>query len=140
MRGNLAAIFVLIILSAIPANSYAFYSLDEINEYLSYDRLKVITPLDDKNVYHPMAEGRLINNTSEKVYVYVHIYFCDVFKVRLNQITLGISMQPNAKVEFRQYLQKSEYELTRNAHHLEFEITDLRVGSKNIGRRYDICG
>lgn len=55
MRGQLATIFALIILLAIPASSRAFYSLDEINEYLSYDRLKVDSQI---------VEGRLIEGWS----------------------------------------------------------------------------
>ncbi|HNY66616.1 MAG TPA: hypothetical protein PKM41_14365 [Deltaproteobacteria bacterium] len=140
MKGQLATILVFIVFLAIPANSHAFYSLDEINEYLSYDRLKVVSVLDNKYAYHPWVEGRLINETNEAVYVSVRIYFCDVFRVKLNQITLSISMKPKEKVEFKQYLHKSEYESTRNAHHLEFEFIDLRVGGKRIGSRYDICG
>lgn len=139
MKRQLAPIFVFIVILVLPTNSYAFYTLDEINEYLSYDRLKIITPSDAKNVYHPIVEGRLINETNEEVYVHVHIYFCDIFKVRLNQVTLSISMRQKEKVEFKQYLKSSEYERARNAHHLEFEIVDLRVGGKKIGKRYDIC-
>ncbi|GEM_PF-1561744 len=140
MKRHLAPILAFIFVLGFPVNSDAFYSLDEINEYLSYDRLIVITQLNGNNLYHPIVEGRLINETNEKVYVKVNIYFCDIFRVRHNQFTLSILMEPNDKVEFKKYLERKEIEHTKNAHHLEFDIIDLRVGGKKIGKRYDICG
>lgn len=87
-----------------------------------------------------MTTPRLINETNEEVYVYVHIYFCDIFRVRHNQFTLGLSMRPKEKVEFKQYLQRSESEHTENAYHLEFDFIQLIVGGKNKGKQYVVCG
>ncbi|HOG69053.1 MAG TPA: hypothetical protein PK366_06730 [Fibrobacteraceae bacterium] len=140
MKRYLAPILAFVVVLGLPTNSDAFFSLDEINEYLSYDRLKVVTPLNNKNIYHPYVEGRIINETNETVYVNVRIYFCDIFRVRHNQFTLRVSMKPKVKIEFKKYLSGEGIENTINAHHLEFDIVDLRVGGKKVGKRYDICG
>lgn len=121
-----------IVLLTYPTASFAFYALGDINQYLSYDRLKVITPIDEKYNFHPRVQGRLINKTNKQVYVSVHLYFCDIFNQRHNQASLNISMRPEEKVEFDKYLKGSEWERTRTAHHVEFEIVKLIVDGRSI--------
>lgn len=131
MKRQVASTLVFVFVLTLPATSFAFYILGGINEYLSYDRLKVITP-EDENIFHPKVKGRLINETNEEVYVLVHLYFCDIFNTRHNQATIGISMQPKEKVEFDNYLKGSEWVRTRTAHHVEFKIERLIVGGKYL--------
>jgi len=115
-----------------PSSSFSFYVLGDINQYLSYDRLKVITPIEEKYNFHPRVQGRLINKTKKRVYVSVHLYFCDIYSQRHNQATLNISMRPEEKVEFETRLRGSEWERTRTAHHVEFEIVRLIVDGKSM--------
>lgn len=140
MKRRLTIIFVLIVILAIPATSFSFFELGKINQYISYDRFKVISPSYKRNIYHPILKGRLINETNEEVHVFVHIYFCDIFRERHNKVTLSISMQPKEKFEFKRYLQNSELERAKYAHHLEFQIDKLWVGRRNIGKQYIIRG
>jgi hypothetical protein len=132
LLGRFAIILATLFFLTYPTASFAFYALGDINQYLSYDRLKVITPIDEKYNFHPRVQGRLINKTNKQVYVSVHLYFCDIFNQRHNQASLNISMRPEEKVEFDKYLKGSEWERTRTAHHVEFEIVKLIVGSRNI--------
>jgi len=132
MKRQLCIRFALIILFTLPAPSFAFYQLGEINEYLSYDHFKVITRWDDASVYHPRLKGRLINETNDNVYVVVHIYFCDIFKQRHNSVTISKSLRAKEKAEFDKFLDGSEYERTRDAHHIEFQFGSLIVGGKNM--------
>jgi hypothetical protein len=137
MKRPFGLIIVLIVVLAIPATSFAFYQLGEINEYVSYDRFHVTAQYYDKNLtshFHPMLQGRLINETNEKVYVIVHLYFCDIFNKRYNSVTLSKSLYPDEKYEFNKGLDGYEYETTRNAHHIEFQVETLIVGGKNMLR------
>lgn len=131
MKKQLAMMLVLIFVLTFPASSFAFYILGDINEYLSYDRLYVIS-LQDEIVFHPRVEGRLINRTDKKVYVVLQLNFCDIFNQRHNRATISISMQPNEKVVFKQGLEGSEWERTRVAHHVDFQIERLIVDGRII--------
>lgn len=131
MKKQLVIALVLIVSLALPAATLAFYQLGEINEYISYDRFKIITPLDDKNVYHPRLHGRFINETDEPVNFFVNIYFCDIFKQHHNSVTVSMSLGPKGKSEFEAPLNGPEYERSRDAHHIEFRFVNLVVGGKN---------
>lgn len=131
LRGSAILVTALLVLVH-PTASFAFYEHGDINEYLFYDRLKVITPIEEKNTYHPKVRGRLINKTDERVQVSLRLYFYDIFNQCHNHATLSLSMQPKEKVEFEQYLNGSEWERTRSAHHIEFEILNLIVGGRNM--------
>jgi len=94
MRKYLMIIFAFSIFAALPANSSAFYQIGDINEYLSYDRFKVITRWEDQNIYHPKLQGRLINKTNERISLVVNIYFCDVHNKRYNSAIITMSLNP----------------------------------------------
>ena len=131
MKRQIAILLIFIFMSTFPVISFAFYSRGDINQYLSYDRLEIMTPQEYK-IYHPRVKGRLINETNKQVYVYVDLYFCDISNKRYNQATISMTMDPKEKSAFENTLLASEWKYSKNAHHVEFKIKRLIVGGKNI--------
>jgi len=131
MKRQIVSVLAIIFMLSVPILSFAFFSRGDINQYLSFDRLEIMTPRE-YNIFHPRVKGRLINETNKQVYVVVDLYFCDIFNKRYNQTTISATINQKEKLEFEQILEESEWEYSKNAHHVDFVIKRLIVGCKRI--------
>lgn len=118
---------IIFIFSAMPAQ--AFYSRGNIDSYLAYDDME----LQFTN-YSGYVVGTLKNKTSEKITVFIHVYFCDIFNKWSDKSYIQITIPAYGEKGFKDYLRKKNRN-ARNAYKLIWEYEFLKVGDQTIINR-----